>query len=842
MMMSPQYQLHDQQKRNFITALLKKETGAVIGDAEMAWADKTYFPQLGDSEELIEDKRQAREQAAQQMEQSGDPQSAGFAQRMRQASGAERGGLLRKETGAVISDAEKEAIIAALLKKESGAVISKSEIDWADKTYFPQLFDTEETVNQKAQALEQALGTARGGLDSRNFLDRLKQERTPIDQAPRLMDGSPIPEGMVINPIKTMEYRDYNQNGVEDRSEGIYLEKDLIPERDIPPELQIGGRNFYNMLPAPMPQLGRGQRDRLAESVDPMQELSKALQELELQKSQTKDPSEIKLLDKMIENASIVANAPYAGLMEEVAATGGEDDLVAHVRSGDLNVSRELIQKNPKIEKEIEKTAVEMGLDPEEMVHGTGLASLNVYTGMEQHGFLKKIAKGIKKVVKKIAPIAGPLANFIPGVGPVLAGVIGAGTNLAAGKGLKGAITGGLSGFGAGKLMGGIGSLGTVGGKAVGSGNFGALGFGDKLAALRTGLGSGNLASTFFNPAQGSTGIFGGQIGPGIRRGIGSLFGFGQPVAPGMPGSTPPFNPNAGVPSQYQIQSGDTLGQIARQSGMTVDQLLSANPQITDPNMIFAGQSLNIPGMAAPAQGGFLSNLFTGGGRDNVGNFGMIGDMAGGFTDRLGLTNYGLAGQQGGGGGMFSGMGGIGGLAAAGIPAYFLGKMAYDEAKKDRGVPLTPLTTMGPTGRYNIEAEIAKRMGTQMPNPVEFGLLPRGTIPTLSGGQPMAAAGGGAVYPMAFAEGGNVAMEDFERMNGRIDGPGTETSDDIPAMLSDGEFVMTGAAVRGAGGFEMQNRDGILTLTPAGTPDRERGTNMMYEMMDLFGSYANANA
>ena len=217
--------------------------------------------------------------------------------------------------------------------------------------------------------------------------------------------------------------------------------------------------------------------------------------------------------------------------------------------------------------------------------------------------------------------------------------------------------------------------------------------------------------------------------------------------------------------------------------------------------------------------------------------------MAGGFTDRLGLTNYGLGGQQqGGGGGMFGGMGGIGGLAAAGIPAYMLGKMAYDEAKKDRGVAQTPLTTMGPTGRYNIEAEIARRMGTQTPNPVEFGLLPEGTIPTLSGGQPMQAAMGGEVYPMAYAEGGDVAMEDFERMNGQIDGPGTETSDDIPAMLSDGEFVMTGAAVRGAGGFEMQNQGGILTLTPTGTPDRERGTSMMYDMMDLFGSYANANA
>ena len=92
---------------------------------------------------------------------------------------------------------------------------------------------------------------------------------------------------------------------------------------------------------------------------------------------------------------------------------------------------------------------------------------------------------------------------------------------------------------------------------------------------------------------------------------------------------------------------------------------------------------------------------------------------------------------------------------------------------------------------------------------------------------------------MAYANGGDVAMEDFERMNGGINGPGTETSDDVPAMLSDGEFVFTGEAVRGAGGFDMNNQGGILTLTPSGTPDRARGTNLMREMMDLFGSYAN---
>ena len=36
-------------------------------------------------------------------------------------------------------------------------------------------------------------------------------------------------------------------------------------------------------------------------------------------------------------------------------------------------------------------------------------------------------------------------------------------------------------------------------------------------------------------------------------------------------------------------------------------------------------------------------------------------------------------------------------------------------------------------------------------------------------------------------------------MNGPIDGPGTGTSDDVPAMLSDGEVVFTAKAVRNMG-------------------------------------------
>jgi len=66
-------------------------------------------------------------------------------------------------------------------------------------------------------------------------------------------------------------------------------------------------------------------------------------------------------------------------------------------------------------------------------------------------------------------------------------------------------------------------------------------------------------------------------------------------------------------------------------------------------------------------------------------------------------------------------------------------------------------------------------------------------------------------YRNYFAKGGVMDLQD----GGESKGPGTGTSDSIPAMLSDGEFVMTADAVRGAGGG-----------------DRREGAKKMYEAMD----------
>ena len=341
---------------------------------------------------------------------------------------------------------------------------------------------------------------------------------------------------------------------------------------------------------------------------------------------------------------------------------------------------------------------------------------------------------------------------------------------------------------------------------------------------MRSGIGNlfggGEGGSGFFNPAKDTEGIFGGKIGPAFRRGIGGLFGGGQQ-------SMQPY-------SDAEIEE-----MKATMDPSVVEQMVNErNAQIGAGSFFGRSTPRFIKGIEDTLKGQTDPN------------------SASLFANMPSFRN-----EQGGLSGM--GMLGLGALATG------LGKLAYEDTKKQEGVQLTPLLTMNAAGRYNLEAEMARRMGQQAPNPTEFGLLPANTMPQLSGGRPqevvMASQGGemypnkglealsevapdvvkrmgynmgGYVMPMAYAEGGNVAVEDFERMNGQINGEGTETSDDVPAMLSDGEFVMTGQAVRGAGTYDMKNNSGIITLSPTGAPSRDGGTDLMYKLMEAFSSQA----
>jgi hypothetical protein len=134
-------------------------------------------------------------------------------------------------------------------------------------------------------------------------------------------------------------------------------------------------------------------------------------------------------------------------------------------------------------------------------------------------------------------------------------------------------------------------------------------------------------------------------------------------------------------------------------------------------------------------------------------------------------------------------------------------------------LPVTPTATALPNVSFN-RTDIQQRMpNLQMGN--------AGTPLSVLAGQPTTYGVTGytdAYSPFATPAPGaklmnmggiaGLAQGGYPRRTGQIDGPGTATSDSIPAMLSDGEFVMTAKAVRGAG-----------------KGDRRAGAKRMYALM-----------
>ena len=78
----------------------------------------------------------------------------------------------------------------------------------------------------------------------------------------------------------------------------------------------------------------------------------------------------------------------------------------------------------------------------------------------------------------------------------------------------------------------------------------------------------------------------------------------------------------SGDDKQYEVQAGDTLSAIAKQQGMSLDELLEANENISNPNVIRQGQEITVPGQSSfldrvrgalgYAQGGEVGKYFEG--------------------------------------------------------------------------------------------------------------------------------------------------------------------------------------------------------------------------------------
>ena len=237
-------------------------------------------------------------------------------------------------------------------------------------------------------------------------------------------------------------------------------------------------------------------------------------------------------------------------------------------------------------------------------------------------------------------------------------------------------------------------------------------------------------------------------------------------------------------PTQQTVQQGDTLTSIAAANNVTVEELMAANPMIKDKNAIVAGDTIAIPGVNVPRTGFNIGRAILG--KGNTPDFIKgIEDIVKGADGKIG------------GGDAFGGNAGLMALAA------LYGKATKEAAEKTAG------------GLQDIRTSVRPDL---MPQPTFQG-FDLGIRPGMS-------------------YGGSMDEQELDlRMGGPSIGPGTGTSDDIPAMLSDGEFVMTSAANNGLGGFKITKTETGIELIPNGAPDRQKGAKNMDKLMKTFEQF-----
>jgi hypothetical protein len=71
MLVSSDFQKYDQARRDFVNAVLRRESGAVISAEEFENANRQYFPQPGDSQDVIEQKKRNRQTVIDGMTRAG---------------------------------------------------------------------------------------------------------------------------------------------------------------------------------------------------------------------------------------------------------------------------------------------------------------------------------------------------------------------------------------------------------------------------------------------------------------------------------------------------------------------------------------------------------------------------------------------------------------------------------------------------------------------------------------------------------------------------------------------------------------------------------------------------
>lgn len=147
-------------------------------------------------------------------------------------------------------------------------------------------------------------------------------------------------------------------------------------------------------------------------------------------------------------------------LVSKLAKMGRyDDDNIAHVAEGEVIVPAPIMKYFPEVREQVFGAIRASGLDPDEFIVGGDMVARNPRTGAQEFGFLSKMWKKVKKIVKKAAPLI--LAVALPYAGAALAGMgftaAGAAATTAFGSGL-GAMTLGQA-IAVGAASGGLGTL-----------------------------------------------------------------------------------------------------------------------------------------------------------------------------------------------------------------------------------------------------------------------------------------------------------------------------------------------------------------------------------------------
>jgi hypothetical protein len=485
-----------------------------------------------------------------------------------------------------------------------------------------------------------------------------------------------------------------------------------------------------------------------------------------------------------------------------------------------------------------------------------GSGTINPVTGLPEF-FLKKLFKKVTNVVKKVlkspvgrilgtialATVLGPTAIGLSLGSAGTAALASGAVTLAGGGSIKEALISGAMGYigGGGTIMGASpltavgGYLPGAAGSALNTGlatgvigaGVGKLGGMSTQDALKMGLTSGLSAAAMqglentragqvAKDAQFRSEVAGQPQGTGTATDLLASPAQGPVGAPGQVGTAQDLlgaqAPGGSMPADYQAQYYKDIGIDPRTMSSTS---VGASPT----NIQIERGSLGMTGIGDTARQ-FMSEPLNV--AKDIYNTNLSPSRAGLPADAGLIQKYGplaLAGTA-----VMGATGGFKGTPADENPAFDRNYTGMDYMRDNPGKftgglstytsPSTPVSPIVPTPSYGT-IPIGQAATT-----VPMGITnnPRGVA------QPYNMAGmygvplvyGPDGQPQRLAKGGSPVPTEFPRKNGPINGPGTGTSDDIPAMLSDGEFVFTAKAVRNAG-----------------NGSRRKGAARMYKLMKM---------